>query len=282
VRIDSRTAVVTGAGSGIGAAVTRRLASDGFRVALLGRREHRLRHVAQGLATERAKPIVVSCDIGDEDSVGDAVAEVLAGTDRIDVLVNNAAVGGGAAPVGRLSTRDWEGTFRVNVTGAFLVTRALLPELLKTSGAIVNIGSVNGVVGGPGWSAYCSAKAALVMFTRCLAIDYAPRGVRANCVLPGWVNTEMADQAMQALADARHVSLSDAYQVANTGVPMRRPGSPDEVAGVVSFLAGPDSSYVNGAAIPVDGGSLSVWVGGLEFDDAESWPSARREPFGLE
>ena len=107
-------------------------------------------------------------------------------------------------------------------------------------------------------------------------------GVRANCVLPGWVNTEMADQAMQALADARRVSLSEAYLVANAGVPMRRPGNPDEVAGVVSFLAGPDSSYVNGAAIPVDGGSLSVWVGGLEFDDAETWPSARREPFGLE
>ena len=273
---------MTGAGSGIGAAVARRLATDGFRVALLGRREPRLAQVAAAIAEEGGEPLVLRCDVADGDAVARSVDTILTETGRIDALVNNAGVGGGAAPAGDLRLGEWESTFRVNVTGAFLMTRAALPELVRAAGSIVNVGSVNGVVGGPGWSAYCSAKAALLMFTRCVAIDYGPRGVRANCVLPGWVSTEMADDAMQALAEARGVSLGDAYELANAGVPMRRAGRPEEVAGVVSFLVGPDSAYVNGAGIPVDGGSLSVWVGGLEFDDAESWARSRREPFGID
>jgi NAD(P)-dependent dehydrogenase (short-subunit alcohol dehydrogenase family) len=281
-RVSTRTAIVTGAGSGIGRAIARRLGSDGFQVALLGRREPRLADVADEIAGDGGESIVVPCDVGDAEAVTEAVAGIVSTTGRIDALVNNAGVGGGAAPAGDLGIAEWEATFRVNVTGAFLMTRAVLPELVRTAGAIVNIGSVNGVVGGPGWSAYCSAKAALLMFTRCVAIDYGARGVRANCVLPGWVSTEMADDAMRALADARQVSIADAYELANAGVPMRRPGTPEEIASVVSFLVGPDSAYVNGAGVPVDGGSLSAWVGGLEFDDAEEWSRSRREPFGME
>jgi NAD(P)-dependent dehydrogenase (short-subunit alcohol dehydrogenase family) len=280
-RASPRAAIVTGAGSGIGAAVARRLASDGFRVALLGRREPRLAQVAGTIAEAGGGSIVVPCDVGDAEAVTHAVSRIVSETGRIDALVNNAGVGGGAAPAGDLGIPEWEGTFRVNVTGAFLMTRAALPELVRTAGAIVNVGSVNGVVGGPGWSAYCSAKAALLMFTRCVAIDYGVRGVRANCVLPGWVSTEMADDAMRALADARQVSVAKAYELANSGVPMRRAGTPEEVAAVVSFLVGPDSAYINGAGIPVDGGSLSAWVGGLEFNEAESWSQSRREPFGM-
>jgi NAD(P)-dependent dehydrogenase (short-subunit alcohol dehydrogenase family) len=274
-----RAAIVTGAGSGIGAAIARRLASDGFRGALLGRREPRLAQVARTIAEEGGGSIVVPWDVGDAGAVTQVVRRDRE-RDRPHALVNNAGVGGGAAPVGDLGISEWEGTFRVNVTGAFLMTRAALPELVRTAGAIVNVGSVNGVVGGPGWSAHCSAKAALLMFTRCVAIDYGARGVRANCVLPG-VSTEMADDAMRALADARQVSVADAYELANSGVPMRRAGTPEEIAAVVSFLVGPESAYVNGAGIPVDGGSLSAWVGGLEFNDAESWSRARREPFGM-
>jgi NAD(P)-dependent dehydrogenase (short-subunit alcohol dehydrogenase family) len=280
-RHSARLAIVTGAGSGIGRAVARRLASDGFRVALLGRRERRLAEVARAIGDEGGGSLVVPCDVGDADAIARAVERIVGETGRIDALVNNAGVGGGAAPVGELGIADWDTTFRVNVTGAFLMTRAALPELVRTAGAIVNVGSVNGVVGGPGWSAYCSAKAALLMFTRCVAIDYAAMGVRANCVLPGWVRTEMADDAMSALAGAREVSLADAYHLANRGVPMRRPGTAEEIAAVVSFLLGPDSTYVNGAGLPVDGGSLSTWVGGLEFTDAETWTRSRREPFGI-
>jgi NAD(P)-dependent dehydrogenase (short-subunit alcohol dehydrogenase family) len=240
-----------------------------------------LAQVARAITEEGGGSTVIPCDVGDSEAVTHAVERIVNDTGRIDALVNNAGVGGGAAPAGDLGISEWEGTFRVNVTGAFLMTKAVLPELVRTAGAIVNVGSVNGVVGGPGWSAYCSAKAALLMFTRCVAIDYGAQGVRANCVLPGWVNTEMADDAMRALAEARGLSVADAYTLANAGVPMRRAGAPEEIAGVVSFLLGPDSAYVNGAGVPVDGGSLSAWVGGLEFGDAESWTQARRVPFGI-
>jgi NAD(P)-dependent dehydrogenase (short-subunit alcohol dehydrogenase family) len=147
---------------------------------------------------------------------------------------------------------------RTNLTGAFLMARAALPALIERSGCVVNISSVSGSLAGPGWAAYCTSKAGLIMLTRSLANDYGPRGVRANCVCPGWVRTPMGDSDMDEVARARGVDREGAYRLTHADNPLRRPAEPEEVASVVSFLAGPDAAYVNGVTLPVDGGTSVV------------------------
>jgi len=154
---------------------------------------------------------------------------------------------------------------RTNVTGAFLMSQAALAPLRERRGAIVTIGSTSSVMGGPASAAYSSSKAAVLMLTRCLAIDHGREGVRANCVLPGWVRTEMADVDVVAFARERGIELDAAYALVNANTPLRRPGEPEEIAEVVAFLASPAASYVNGAALPVDGGSLLIWPGVTAF-----------------
>ena len=273
VRVGTETpsvALVTGAGSGIGAAVAQRLFEDGHRVALVGRREDRLVAVAKAItdAGGTAKPVVA--DVRSESDVERAVAECVGTFGGLDVLVNNAGIGSGAALVGDLDTHDWDAVHETNLKGAFLTTRASIPHLSERRGAVVNVSSINALVAGPGWSAYCSAKSALLMLTRCTAVDYGPRGVRANCVLPGWIRTEMADDDMLALANDREVDLEAAYTIANEYVPLGRPGLPVEIAAVVAFLASPAASYVTGTAIPIDGGSTGVWVGATAFIDFQT------------
>jgi NAD(P)-dependent dehydrogenase (short-subunit alcohol dehydrogenase family) len=114
--------------------------------------------------------------------------------------------------------------------------------------------TTSGFLAGPGWTSYCTSKAGLIMVARCLANDYGPRGVRANCVCPGWVRTPMGDEDMDVLGKTRGVDRDGAYALLHEDVPLRRPGEADEIASVVSFLAGPDAAYVNGVALPVDGG----------------------------
>jgi NAD(P)-dependent dehydrogenase (short-subunit alcohol dehydrogenase family) len=117
---------------------------------------------------------------------------------------------------------------------------------------------VNGLLAGPGWVSYCTSKAGLVMLTRSLANDYGPAGVRANCVCPGWVRTPMGDSDMDEVARIHSVDRAGAYRLTHLDNPLRRPAEPEEVAAAVSFLCGPDASYVNGVALPVDGGTCVV------------------------
>jgi meso-butanediol dehydrogenase / (S,S)-butanediol dehydrogenase / diacetyl reductase len=145
-----------------------------------------------------------------------------------------------------------------DLTGAFLMARAALPALIERSGSVVNVSSVNGHLAGPGWAAYCTSKAGLIMLTRSLANDYGPRGVRANAVCPGWVRTPMGDSDMDEVAQVRGVDREGAYRLTHADNPLRRPAEPEEVASVVSFLAGPDAAYVTGVALDVDGGTSVV------------------------
>lgn len=248
---------MTGAGTGIGLATARRLAADGHGVVVTGRREEACDALVGELEADGHTAVAAAADVGEPDDAGRVIATAIEHFTGIDVLVNNAGIGD-AAPVLEETLEGWERVMRTNLTGAFLVSREALPSLIERRGCVVNVSSVNGYLAGPGWAAYSTSKAGLIMLTRSLANDYGPLGVRANCVCPGWVRTPMADADMDTVADARGIDREDAYRIAHLDNPLRRPAEADEIASVVSFLAGPDSAYVNGVTLPVDGGTSVV------------------------
>ncbi len=248
---------MTGAGSGIGRAAALRLAADGRGVVVSGRRPEPCATVAGELEAAGHAAVAVAADVGDPDGAARIVAAAGERFGGVDVLVNNAGIGD-AAPVGEETPEGWERVMRTNLTGAFLTVRAALPSLLERGGCVVNVSSMNGLLAGPGWAAYSTSKAGLIMLTKSLANDYGPRGVRANCVCPGWVRTPMADADMDEVARARGIDREAAYELTHADNPLRRPASPEEVASVISFLAGPDAAYVTGVALPVDGGTSVV------------------------
>ncbi len=257
----ARAVLVTGGGSGIGAAAARMFAAGGWRVAICGRRTGALRAVA---AETGALDLV--CDIADAGQVDKLIGAVSSTFGRLDGLVLNAGV---IAPggVAELSPQDFAAMVAVNLTGSFLVARAALPHLLASGrGAIVSVASVAALRAASGMGGYAATKAALTMLTQSLAVDHAHEGLRANVVCPGWTITEMADAEMAAFGGERGLGVDEAYRLVTALVPQRRPASADEVAAVIAWLLSDAASYVNGAVIPVDGSAVAVDVGTVPFD----------------
>jgi NAD(P)-dependent dehydrogenase (short-subunit alcohol dehydrogenase family) len=248
----SRAAIVTGGGTGIGAAIARRLAADGFGVCVTGRRREPLDEVAAETGA-----LAAVADTADPEAAAAAVAAATDAFGRLDLLVCNAGIGVGGT-VEEQTPEGWDAVLGTNLTGAFLSCRAAMPELVKTKGSIVTISSDSGLRAAPGSAAYCTAKAGLIMLTKCIALDYGPLGVRANCICPGWVRTPMADAEMDELAELRGTDREGAYGLVAAPVPLGRPGNPEEIASAVAWLASDEAGFTTGAVIAIDGGNTVV------------------------
>ncbi len=255
----TRTVLVTGGGSGIGAAVAATLAADGLQVCIAGRRRPQLQEVAAATGAH-----LVSVDVSQPAGARTAVEACLERFGRLDALVVSSGTGAGGTVLEQTLER-WNRVLATNLTGTFLLCQAALEPLIETRGAIVTVASLAGLRADPSSAAYCSSKAGMIMLTQCIALDYGPLGVRANCVCPGWITTEMADAAMDELGELRSVDRAAAYELAVADVPAGRPGRAEEAAAAVAWLVSPAASYVNGAVLTVDGGAAVVDAGTLAF-----------------
>ena len=240
----TRVAVVTGASGGIGRAVALELASSGTAVACCYHRDDAgAKETAEAAERAGGTAAAFAGDVSSEHDVEELFRQVKAWAGAATILVNNAGVSRDGLVL-KYPLDAFEGTLRVNVTGAFLCSRAALPAMLRARwGRIVNVASVAALHGTPGQSAYAASKAAMVGMTRTLAREVGRRGVTVNAVCPGLVETDMTSGLDQAQTEELLRS-----------VPSRRPGTTREIASVVAFLAGEEASYVNGAVVTVDGG----------------------------
>lgn len=254
MRLDGKTAVVTGGGQGIGAAVVRALADAGASVVVSGRTLSKLERLAEELRQEGRHVWAAACDVSDPAAITRLAAVAKETLGPVDILVNNAGVAH-SAPIGRTSLEDWEKILRINATGAFLCLQAFLPDMVERKwGRIVNLASMAGLTGAPYIIAYTASKHALVGLTRAAAAEVGKHGVTVNAVCPGYVETPMTEATIENIVRKTGKSADEARAAILATMPGRRMIRPDEVATAVLALVTDESGTRNGEAVVIDGG----------------------------
>jgi NAD(P)-dependent dehydrogenase (short-subunit alcohol dehydrogenase family) len=249
-RLQGKVTIITGGASGIGLATARLFLQEGAKVVLVARNEQRGREALRLLSFAGERVVFFPCDVRRSTDCDRVVRKTVEIFGRLDILFNNAGVIYIEHTVTNTSEEMWDETMDVNLKGTFLMSRAAIPEMVKSGGGvIINNASVFGLVGGMGAAAYCAAKGGVVLLTKAMALDHAAQNIRVNCVCPGSVDTPMLQAEMEDLGGADKMK-----QVFAARHPMNRIASPEEVAQVVLFLASDEASFVTGASIPVDGG----------------------------
>jgi NAD(P)-dependent dehydrogenase (short-subunit alcohol dehydrogenase family) len=253
-RLEGRSALVTGAGSGIGQAVALALAADGARVGLVGRRPEKLEETAAQIVATGGSSLVLPCDVADEPAVESAVAQLEAEFGPLRVVVGVAGIElyqQGDDRVDRLSLEVWQRTLDANLTGMFLTLKHGTRSMLRggAGGSVIITGSPTAIRGHAfGEFAYCSSKGGTHGMVRIMATEFADDGIRVNCVIPGFIDTPI---------NAALFAVPATLAPVEAGIPMRRAGTPREVASIYAWLASDDASYTTGAFFVIDGGQIS-------------------------
>jgi NAD(P)-dependent dehydrogenase (short-subunit alcohol dehydrogenase family) len=249
--LTGRVAVVTGGGSGIGAATAALLAREGACVVIAGRSAERGEAQVRSIPSGNGSAVFVQTDVTDATAVTALMNQAVEKYGRIDVLFNNSGVEVPEELSGP-GERDWDRLFATNVKGTWLCCKEAIPHLLRTRGVIVNNASMAGLIGVAGSVGYAASKAAVVSLTRSLALGYASQGLRVNAICPGPIATQMTWDEWEAAGGPE-----EGRRRADATCPARRIGEPEEVARLVVYLASDAASFITGAAIPIDGGKTA-------------------------
>jgi NAD(P)-dependent dehydrogenase (short-subunit alcohol dehydrogenase family) len=262
MRLKDKVAIVTGAGGGIGEGIATVFAEEGAAVVIAERRAEAGDRAARAICAAGGRALSIPCDVSRETDVQAMVEQTIGAYGRIDALVNNAGVNFVKA-FEALTAEEWDRVLGIDLRGVFLCVRACIGHFLKQgSGSVVNVASVHTLAGLPGAAPYDAAKCGVVGLTRALAVEFASRNIRFNCLSPGLIDTQIWRDVQDAAAD---LEACLAHWRAN--IPMGRVGTPREMGKVAAFLASDDASYITGANLMADGGMTSQLI------SKESYPS---------